>query len=73
MLLTSATLATLNVGFKATFQGAFKGEAPSYTQIAEVVTSTSGGEKYGWLGILPGMREWISPFGGAAVARKVRH
>lgn len=61
MKLTSATLDALRVGFKVHFQDAFNAEAGlnEYSQIAEVVTSTAGEEKYGWLGELPGMREWI--------------
>jgi phage major head subunit gpT-like protein len=61
MKLTSAALDALRVGFKAIFADAF-GSEPSkddYKKIAEIVTSTAGEEKYGWLGELPGMREWI--------------
>ena len=61
MRLTSATLDALRIGFKTTYQDAFDKEASrdDYLQIAEVVNSTTGEEKYGWLGELPGMREWI--------------
>ncbi len=59
MFVNSANLAALRVGFKTIFNEAFKGEDPSYMRVAEVVMSTSGEEKYGWLGELPGMREWI--------------
>ena len=61
MKLTSAALDALRVGFKTHFQDAFDADAAlnEYTKIAEVVTSTTGEEKYGWLGELPGMREWI--------------
>jgi phage major head subunit gpT-like protein len=61
MKLTSDTLDALRVGFKATYQEAFDAEASrdDYMKIAEIVTSTAGEEKYGWLGELPGMREWI--------------
>jgi len=61
MKLTSASLDALRVGFKAHFQGAFDAEAGlnDYAKVAEIVTSTAGEEKYGWLGELPGMREWI--------------
>lgn len=63
MKLTSETLDALRVGFKAIFNDAFKAEAgvADYMKVAEVVTSTAGEEKYGWLGELPGMREWIGP------------
>lgn len=61
MKLTSAALDALRVGFKAIFGEAFNTEHGSadYTKVAEIVTSTTGEEKYGWLGELPGMREWI--------------
>ncbi|RWR26793.1 hypothetical protein D2T29_19645 [Sinirhodobacter populi] len=61
MKLTSQALDALRVGFKATYQAAFDAEAgrEDYLKIAEIVTSTAGEEKYGWLGELPGMREWI--------------
>ena len=61
MKLTSATLDALRVGFKTHFQEAFDKDAAlnEYVKIAEIVTSTAGEEKYGWLGELPGMREWI--------------
>ncbi|WP_126977463.1 Mu-like prophage major head subunit gpT family protein [Frigidibacter oleivorans] len=63
MKLTSAALDALRVGFKAHFQQAFDAEAgkADYAKIAELVTSSAGEEKYGWLGELPGMREWIGP------------
>lgn len=63
MKLTSASLDALRVGFKTHFQSAFDAEAGlnEYMKIAEIVTSTAGEEKYGWLGELPGMREWIGP------------
>lgn len=59
MILNSAALEALRVGFKTHFQDAFKGETPTWDKVAELVTSTAGEEKYGWLGELPGMREWI--------------
>jgi phage major head subunit gpT-like protein len=59
MLINSANLDALRVGFKTIFNDAFKAEGSAYEKIAEVVTSTTGEEKYGWLGELPGMREWI--------------
>lgn len=61
MIVNSANLASLRVGFKTIFNEAFSGVEPSYKRVAEVVTSTTGEEKYGWLGELPGMRKWIGP------------
>jgi len=61
MKLTSANLDALRVGFKKHFQDGFDMEAgrDDYLKIAEVVPSTAGEEKYGWLGELPGMRKWV--------------
>lgn len=59
MIVNSANLEALRVGFKTIFNDAFKGEKSTYDKIAEIVTSTTGEEKYGWLGELAGMREWI--------------
>lgn len=59
MIVNSANLEALRLGFKTIFNEAFKGEAATWDKIAEEVTSTTGEEKYGWLGELPGMREWI--------------
>lgn len=61
MQLTSANLDALRVGFKKHFQAGFDMEAgrDDYLKIAEVVPSTAGEERYGWLGELPGMRKWV--------------
>ncbi len=61
MLVNSANLDSLRVGFKtASMQGL--GIATSMWQrVATRVPSTSRKEKYGWLGKLPGFREWIGP------------
>ncbi|UPG87024.1 Mu-like prophage major head subunit gpT family protein [Luteibacter aegosomatis] len=59
MIVNAGNLKTLFIAFKAAFAGGL-GTAPSqYTQIATVVTSTTGAEEYGWLGKFPKMREWI--------------
>lgn len=61
MIVNSATLDAMRVGFKTTFTEAFKGVESQRDRIAEVVPSSTKEEKYGWLGELPGMREWIGP------------
>ena len=59
MLVNSANLDSLRVGFKTSFQNGL-GIAPSMWQrVATKVPSTSRKEKYGWLGKLPGFRKWI--------------
>lgn len=61
MIINSATLDALRIGFKTTFNEAFRGVTTARDRIAEVVPSSTREEKYGWLGELPGMREWIGP------------
>ncbi|SOC46651.1 phage major head subunit gpT-like protein [Rhizobium subbaraonis] len=61
MIINSQNLAGLRVGFKTNFQQGLS-EAPSlYARIATVVPSATKENKYGWLGKIPGMREWIGP------------
>lgn len=59
MLINSQNLQLLQRGFKASFQGGLTGAQSIYQQLATIVPSTTGTEEYGWLGQLPGMREWI--------------
>lgn len=59
MKINSASLDSLRVGFKTSFQGGL-GSAPSQWQrVATKVPSTARSEKYGWLKKLPKIREWI--------------
>lgn len=60
MLITPANLKTLFIGYKTAFVGALGQAASQYQQLATVVSSTTGTEEYGWLGQMPGMREWIA-------------
>lgn len=59
MLINNSNLSTLNLGFKATYQNAFDQAAQDWDKVATEVPSTTAAEEYGWLGSLPGMREWI--------------
>jgi phage major head subunit gpT-like protein len=43
----------------ATFDKTVRAATPFYPQISTVVPSTGLDEKYGWLGDMPGMREWL--------------
>jgi phage major head subunit gpT-like protein len=59
MLINSSSLASLLVGFKASFQEGFS-EAPTYAAtMAMKTTSSASDETYGWLGSFPNMREWL--------------
>lgn len=60
-VINSARLNALRVGFQAIFNKAFSAPPTFYEKLAMVVNSTAGEEKYGWLGMLPRMREWIGP------------
>ncbi|MEX0971520.1 MAG: Mu-like prophage major head subunit gpT family protein [Paracoccaceae bacterium] len=59
MQLTTPNLAQLRVGFSLAFQGAFDEIKPQYTALATVVKSSAKSERYGWLGKMPSVREWI--------------
>lgn len=59
MLITSANLETLRVGFKTLYNEGFGMAAPQWNRVAERVPSTHLEENYGGLGDVPGMREWV--------------
>lgn len=61
MIVTAASVAALQVGFKKNFQDVFTAARPKsdFTKVATVITSTSKSETYGWLGKFPKMREWV--------------
>lgn len=48
-------------GFKTSFQKGLAQAKPMWTEVATEVPSTTTKEKYGWLGDLPGLREWVGP------------
>lgn len=58
-VITSALLADLFLGHKANFKSGFAGVSPLWAQIATLVPSTAGVERYDWLGEWPRIREWI--------------
>jgi phage major head subunit gpT-like protein len=61
MLVNSANLDTLRVGFKTSFQNGL-GQAPSFWgKVAMLIPSTQKEQKYGWLGKIPRAREWLGP------------
>jgi phage major head subunit gpT-like protein len=61
MIVNSANLASLRVGYSTIFAGALAAASSQYTRIATVVNSTQKSQKYGWLGKMPNVREWIGP------------
>jgi phage major head subunit gpT-like protein len=48
-------------GFRTSFQKGLTQAAPMWQAVATEVPSATAKEKYGWLGDLPGLREWIGP------------
>jgi phage major head subunit gpT-like protein len=61
MFLTDETLDLVFRGFKTTFNDAYMEAQVNWDQIAMTVPSASREEQYGWLGNVPGMREWLGP------------
>ena len=59
MIINSGNLAILFKAFNAAFQRGFSGSSSLWDKVATRVPSTTGSEAYGWLGNIPGMREWI--------------
>ncbi len=61
MIINSANLDALRVGFKTSFQGGLGQAASQHLRISTVVPATTKEQKYGWLGKIPNVREWIGP------------
>ena len=59
MEINNANLKALFVAFNAAFKEGLGQAASQYGQIATTVPSTTAAEEYGWLGQLPGLREWL--------------
>ncbi|SMF83023.1 Mu-like prophage major head subunit gpT [Tistlia consotensis] len=59
MLINSATLTRLGIGFKASFQAGLGMAGAQSERIATTVPSSTKSEEYGWLGKVPNVREWI--------------
>lgn len=59
MLITRGNMALLTQGFNAAFKGGIGTVTPMWNQIAMSVPSTTGEEKYAWLGATTKFREWL--------------
>lgn len=59
MLITAASLLSLQQGFNAAFLQGFGSVKPTLDQVAMRVPSSTKTENYGWMKDLPGMREWV--------------
>ncbi len=58
-VISNANLSVLNTGFKKLFQDGLTSLESQYQQIATTVPSSTASNTYGWLGEMPGMREWV--------------
>jgi phage major head subunit gpT-like protein len=61
MLVNTTSLNALRIGFSAAYKRGLDQADSQYKKIATVVPSTTKENKYGWLGKMPNMREWIGP------------
>lgn len=61
MIVNSATLQALRVGFKTEFQNAFDAVPQMKDKVAKTVKSSTALNTYGWLKGLTGLREWLGP------------
>ncbi|MDK3072764.1 Mu-like prophage major head subunit gpT family protein [Sedimentitalea sp. JM2-8] len=61
MLINAQNLDILRVGFHTAFKGGLGQASTAYSRITTEVTSTQKEQKYGWLGKMPNVREWIGP------------
>lgn len=59
MIINASNIASATRGFKAVFQRGFDSLTPMYAQVATTVPSSTLIEDYGWIGDIPGMREWV--------------
>lgn len=59
MIINSANLDAIRVGFSTAYRRGLGQAETNYSRIATTVPSTTKENKYGWLGKLPNMREWV--------------
>lgn len=61
MLINAATLNALRAGFKTTFQGGLSQASKMHERVSTIVGASTKEVKYGWLGKVPNVREWVGP------------
>lgn len=61
MLVNAANLDNLRVGYNKLFENALKQADEDWKKLATIVPSATKEQKYGWLGKIPNVREWIGP------------
>lgn len=67
MIINSEALGRLRVGFSTAFKSGLARTSSQYTLIATAVSSSTKEQRYGWLGKIPNVREWI----GARVVQNI--
>ena len=61
MLINTPNLEAIRVGFSTAYKRGLGQAETQYTRIATVVPSSTRESRYGWLGKMPNMREWLGP------------
>jgi phage major head subunit gpT-like protein len=61
MLVNAANLDSLRVGFSTAYTAGLAQGASLHKRITTVVPASTKEQKYGWLGKVPNVREWIGP------------
>lgn len=59
MIVNSANLNKLRVGFTALYMTSLLATKPNYLRVAMPITSTGKEQKYGWLGLSTRFKEWL--------------
>jgi len=59
MIINSANLASLRVGFSAAMKRGLGQQTSQSARVATTVPSSNKEQKYGWLGKIPNVREWL--------------
>src|SRR5688572_4648263 len=61
MIVTSASLDALRVGFGKQFEAAYQATQTWHEQLCTTVPSNTASNKYGWIAQMLRMKEWIGP------------
>lgn len=67
MIINSTNLAALRTGFSTLFKKGLGQASSQYALVATMVASSTREQRYGWLGKIPNVREWI----GARVVQNI--
>lgn len=70
MLVNAENLNGLRVGFSTAFQGGLGQASSMHARVSTEVRSTQKEQKYGWLGKIPNVREWL---GARAIQNLSQH